>query len=228
VKRLAVPVVLAAVLAGCGSSASTSASGRATVWVTRERGAHVLHVARVSAGLTAMQALQRVAREVKTRYGGRYVRAVDGVEEEGRRAWFYYVNGYLADQGSADYRLRPGDIEWWDYRSWRDPLDDAVVVGAFPEPLVHGYGGERRPVVVISADRALAGRLARLVGATVVTRAAPADANVLELVPAAQPRFRVLLRRPGPGSPVRFVLDRRFAQRLLAQPGLVRFRYSVP
>jgi len=35
--------------------------------------------------------------KVKTRFGGRYVRGVDGVEEHGNRSWFYYVNGYLAD-----------------------------------------------------------------------------------------------------------------------------------
>ena len=106
-----------------------------------------------------MQGLDRVAK-IKTRYGGRYVRAVDGLAEHGRRSWFYYVNGYLADQGSAEYRLRDGDVEWWDYRSWRDPLDDAVVVGAWPEPFRHGYGGERRKTVVVSFNRALGRRIA--------------------------------------------------------------------
>ena len=180
------------------------------------------------AGLTALQGLDRVAK-LKTRYGGRYVRAVDGVAEHGRTSWFYYVNGYLADQGSAEYRLRAGDVEWWDYRSWRDPLEDAVVVGAFPEPLVHGYGGKRRPTVVLSGDRALGTRIARLVGGS-VARTAPADANVVSIVPerAGTKRFYAQLRRPGAGSPVRFVLDSRFAARLVSKPRLARFRYSVP
>ena len=129
-------------------------------------------MATVPAGLTALQGLDRVAK-LKTRYGGRYVRAVDGLAEHGRTSWFYYVNGYLADQGSAEYRLRAGDVEWWDYRSWRDPLDDAVVVGAFPEPLVHGYGGKRRPTVVLSGDRPLGTRIARLVGGSVARTARP-------------------------------------------------------
>jgi hypothetical protein len=217
---------LSVALAGCSSG--TGASGRATVWVTRDRGAQVLHVAKVPAGLSALQGLDRVA-EVKTRYGGRYVRAVDGVAEHGRRSWFYYVNGYLADQGSAEYRLRDGDVEWWDYRSWRDPLDDAVVVGAFPEPLLHGYGGKRRRTVVVSFSSALGKRIARLVGGS-VANTVPRDANVVEIVPepTGRPRFYAELRRPGAGSPVRFVLDARFASRLVSKPQLARFRYSVP
>ena len=223
-RRLALAAVLAAALAGCGTTAGSG--GRATIWVTRDRGAHVLRVAGVPAGVSAMQALDRVA-SVKTRFGGRYVREVDGVEERGRRAWFYYVNGYLADRSAADYRLASGDVEWWDYRSWRDPLDDAVVVGAFPEPFRHGYDGRRRRTVVVSSNRALGRRMARLVGGR-LARVAPRGTNVIELVRAARPRFRAELRRPGPGSPVRFVLDEGFASRLLARPGLARHRYSVP
>ena len=129
-----VPLLGAVVLAaGCGSSSS----GRAIVWVTRDRGGHVLHVANVPAGLTAAQGLERVAK-VETRYGGRYIRSVDGVEERGQRAWFYYVNGYLADRSAAEYRLHAGDVEWWDYRSWKDPAQDPVVVGAFPQPFLNG------------------------------------------------------------------------------------------
>jgi Domain of unknown function (DUF4430) len=226
VRRFALAAALAVALAGCSSG--TGASGHATVWVTRDRGAHVLHVGKVPAGLTALQGLDRVA-ELKTRYGGRYVRAVDGVAEHGRRSWFYYVNGYLADQGSAEYRLRDGDIEWWDYRSWHDPLDDAVVVGAFPEPLLHGYGGKRRETVVVSSSRALGKRIARLVGGSVALTV-PADANLVEIVaaPSGRRRFSAELRRPGAGSPVRFVLSARFASRLASDPHLARFRYAVP
>jgi hypothetical protein len=136
------------------------------------------------------------------------------------------VNGYLADRSASDYRLRSGDVEWWDYRSWRDPLEDAVVVGAFPEPFRHGYEGRRRRTVVISSNRALGRRVARLVHGRLAV-AAPAGANVIELVGSGRPRFRAELRRPGPGSPVRFVVDEGFAKRLLARPGLARHRYAV-
>jgi hypothetical protein len=185
-----------------------------------------MHVEQVPAGLTALQGLDRVA-DLKTRYGGRYVRAVDGVAEHGSSSWFYYVNGYLADQGSAEYRLRDGDVEWWDYRAWRDPLQDAVVVGAFPEPLLHGYGGKRRPTVVLSARPALGRRIAKLVDGSLATTA-PADANVVSIVPHPPKLFSASLRRPGAGSPVRLVLAPGFASRLAARPRLARFRYSVP
>ena len=219
--RLALLALVAALAAGCGSAAG--GSGRATVWVTRDRGKVVLHRARVPAGLTAMQGLARVAK-LETRYGGRYVRAVDGVEEGGRRAWFYYVNGYLADRGAADYRLHAGDVEWWDYRSWRDPAQDPVVVGAFPEPFLHGYAGKLRPAVVVTdeaAGRAIARRLhARLLSPTARL---PRDANVLVLVPGGPTTFRARLAGGGPGSPVRmtFTGDPRSLPRY-------RLRYSVP
>ncbi len=220
-KRIALLVAGAALAAGCGSSSA----GHATVWVTRDRGAHVLHTARVPAGLTAMQGLGRVAK-VETRYGGRYVRAVDGVAEHGRASWFYYVNGYLADRGAAEYRLRDGDVEWWDFRGWRDPQDDEVVVGAFPEPFLHGYDGKRREAVVVARDAALGRRLARLVGGRYVARA-QAGANVLDVIPGVRPRFfaRVPTR---PGAPVFFVLEASFARRLLGDLALARRRYAVP
>jgi hypothetical protein len=215
---------LAVALTGCGSASSSS--GSATVWVTRDRGAVVVRTATVPTGESAMQGLDRIA-EVRTRFGGRYVREVDGVAEQGPRAWFYYVNGYLADRSASAYRLRAGDVVWWDYRSWRDPLDDAIVAGAFPEPLLHGYDGRRRSVVVRSADRRLGRALARLVhGRAAVS--APADANVVDVVSSPQPRIRVALRRPGAGSPVRFVVAAPFARRLLATPTLARYRYAVP
>ncbi len=134
-RRSALVVLAAAVLAGCGG-AEAGGGGTATVWVTRDRGAQVLVQKSVPAGLTAMQALDRVA-DVKTRYGGRFVQAVNGIEGNAgaRRDWFYFVNGIEADRGAAEVRLHPGDVEWWDYRSWEgDAISVPVVVGAFPKP----------------------------------------------------------------------------------------------
>lgn len=209
---------LAVALAGCGSAKSSS--GSATLWVTRDRGAVVLHAEQVPAGESVMQALDRVA-SVQTRYGGRYVRSVDGVSEQSRRSWFYYVNGYLADRSAADYRLRAGDVAWWDYRAWRDPAQDPVVLGAFPQPFLSGYDGKRRSAVVISTDpraRAVARRLhARLVG----TRVQAAGANVLVL--GAGPT-RIEMAGSSPGSPVRM----RFGgdPRVLLRPRPFRFQYG--
>jgi hypothetical protein len=179
----------------------------------------VLHAERVPAGESVMQALDRVA-SVKTRFGGRYVRSVDGVGEQSRRSWFYYVNGYLADRSAADYRLRPGDLAWWDYRAWRDPAQDPVVLGAFPQPFLSGYDGKRRPAVVVSTDpraRAVAMRL----HARIVASGAPAGANVLVLGPG-QTRIRLL--GSSPGSPVRLSFAGDPRALLGSRP--LRFRYG--
>ena len=215
-------LAVAVVAAGCGST--QAGSGRATVWVTRDRGAHVLHVGKVAAGMSAMQAVARLGK-VETKYGGRYLRSVDGVAEHGRRAWFYYVNGYLADRASTDYRLRAGDVLWWDYRSWRDPAQDPVVVGAFPEPFLDGYAGTARPAVVVSADRVAGRKVASSLHGRFASTA-PAGANVLYLEGPGSLRLRAF-GSVSPGAPVRlrFTGDWRL---LLRRPFPFRFRYSVP
>jgi hypothetical protein len=100
------------VLAGCGGT-----SGTATLRITRDRGHHVLLVARVPAGLTAMQALERKAK-VKTSYGGRFVVAINGLTSAPHRDWFYFVNGIEADRSAVEVRLHQGDKLWWDFRAW--------------------------------------------------------------------------------------------------------------
>jgi hypothetical protein len=232
VRRLLAAATLTVALAGCGSSADRA--GRATVWVTRDRGARVLHVARVPAGLTAMQALERVAK-VRTRYGGRYVQAVDGIAEHGRRSWFYYVDGYLADRGATEYRLHRGEVEWWDYRAWRDPAQDPVVIGAFPEPFLHGYDGRRRPVAVLYQGvhrRRGARALARLLHASFVgsvSAVPPKRANLLLLSTSAPVHFRQV-GQSAPvtaGGPVFFSFSGDPLE-LARHPRMFRFRYSVP
>jgi hypothetical protein len=169
-----------------------------------------------------LQALDRVA-DVKTRFGGRYVRAVDGVEEHGNRAWFYYVNGYLADRSAADYRLQAGDVEWWDYRSWRDPAQDPVVIGAFPQPFLNGYDGKRRPAVVVSSDpraRVVARRLRARVLPTGAKAALDANAVVL-----GADETSIRLRGSAPGSPVRLTFSG--DPRVLLRRWPFRFRYGV-
>ena len=86
-----------------------------------------------------MQALDRVA-DIETTYGGRYVQSIAGIDGSisSRHDWFYFVNGIEGDRSAAEVRLRSGDIEWWDYRSWAKQMRQPVVVGAFPEPFRHG------------------------------------------------------------------------------------------
>ena len=192
----------------------------------------------VPAGLTAMQALDREA-DVEKRYGGRFVQAIEGVEGDlaDRRDWFFFVNGIEADRSATEYRLRDGEILWWDYRSWRGRMRQGVVVGAFPEPFRHGYDGKTHPVAVRYAPGLARGARAigRMLRATTVAPTsvrAPEGANVflLEHHEASEPeRFRAELRDESSeaGSPVRFV----FAGdplRLAREPGRFRYRYEVP
>ena len=86
-----------------------------------------------------------------TRYGGGFVQSIDGVEGSARRHedWFWFVNGLAGDRSAASYRLRDGDVAWWDYRDWSGDAETLeVVAGAFPEPFLHGYDGKVRPVAV--------------------------------------------------------------------------------
>ena len=211
--RPRVPFLLAAALAlaGCGGEAGVGGDGEATLWVTRDRGATSLVDTKVDAGQTVLRAL-RSAAKVETRYGGRFVQAIDGVEGSAgaRRDWFFFVNGIEADRSAAELRVRPGDVVWWDYRAWTDSPRTPVVVGAFPEPFVHGWNGEVRPVAVRYAAglEADARRIGRRLGASSVApdgAAAPADANVFRLVGGA-PRFAASERSAGTsaGSPVVF------------------------
>jgi hypothetical protein len=229
VRRVATGLVLAAaaLLTGCGGRAH----GTARLWITRDEGAHVLLTTTVPAGLTAMQALDREVK-LETRYGGKYVQAIDGIEGSlaGERDWFYFVNGYEGDRSAAEYRLHAGDVEWWDYRSWQHRFRAPVVVGAFPEPFLHGYDGRRRAAVVVGPRNAATRRIARLVGASRVVSSrdeAPSGANVLELVPGGgRTSFRATLAGNA-GGPVRFVFwgDPR---KLAAAAGFWRFRYEAP
>jgi hypothetical protein len=202
VKKLALLFVL--VLAGCGGG-----NGSATLWVPRDRGEHVLLVARVPAGLTAMQALERKAK-VKTSYGGRFVDAIGGVASAPQRDWFYFVDGVPPSRSAVEVRLRKGDNLWWDYRSWRDANEVQAVVGAFPQPFLRG------PTVVLGRG-ALAEKLAHVVHG-MVARTAPRGAYVLELHVRAG--FRAV-------DAHRFVIGPRAAARLVANPAAFRFRFEV-
>jgi len=224
VRRIAAAGLAVAALAGCGS---THTSGSATLWITRDRGQHVLLISKVKAGQSAMAALQQVT-NVKTSYGGRFAQSIDGVSgsRSSQHDWFYFVNGYEADRGAADYTLHPGDVEWWDYRSWKHEMHVPVVVGAFPEPFLHGYDGKTRPATIVYDSKTLkreAHALGRLIHAKTLTADQLADANVLFLTKADVP---LSATSKGAGQPARFVIGPTAARRLLADPKLVRFRYS--
>jgi hypothetical protein len=231
--RLAALALAGLLAAGCGGG--TGGEGKAALWVTRDRGARALLIRTVAAGQTAMQALEGEA-EVETRYGGRFVQSIDGIEgsTSARRDWFYFVNGVEADRSAAEYRLRPGDVEWWDFRSWAWRMQEPIVVGAFPEPFLHGYGGSRRPAAVRYTTASLfagARAIARVIRAESVAGAStpvPREANLF-LVVAGPPRLVAAPRFSGfrAGDPVKFTFAGD-ARRLARHPGLVRRRYRWP
>ncbi|HEY7707544.1 MAG TPA: DUF4430 domain-containing protein [Gaiellaceae bacterium] len=219
-RRLALLLAAACLLAGCGEEAA--GDGSAQLWITRDRGERVMLTTAVPAGISALEALRRKA-DVETRYGGRFVQSIDGVEGDiaSQEDWFYFVNGYEADISAADYELHDGDVLWWDHRSWAEAMRQPVVVGAFPEPFEHGWDGKRRPVVVEGPASDVRDGLVKLLGAT----DAADGANRLVLVPGSGLRGRV---EGGPGSPVVFELGEDLARKLLEEPSAVRYRYEVP
>ena len=224
IRRALVVCAAAVAVAGCGGGGT---HGRATLWITRDEGAKVLLVRSVPAGETALQALARSAR-ISTRYGGRFVQSIDGVSGSisSRHDWFYFVNGIEADRGAAEYRLHDGDLEWWDYRDWgRYGQNVSVVVGAFPEPFLHGYDGKVRPAVVVGEPTPELRKIARLLHAKVLGEGInplPAGANVLLVAPGPVARFAAA--KQGGAVTFTFFGD---PSRLL-HPSFYRYRYRIP
>jgi len=159
--RGAAVLLLALALAGCGGS-SGHGQGTATLWVTRDRGAHVLFAGSVPAGLNGVQTVERRLK-VTTRYGGRYVQSIAGVSGSlgAQRDWFFFVNGVEGDRSAAEVRVHRGDVLWWDYRHWTGAtMHVPVVAGAYPEPFLRAG-----PTSVVG-DPALAQPIAKQVHGT--------------------------------------------------------------
>ncbi|MDX6398685.1 MAG: hypothetical protein QOJ43_2093, partial [Gaiellaceae bacterium] len=145
--------------------------------------------------------------------GGRYIQSVNGLEGSlgAQRDWFWFVNGYEGDRSAASYRLRDGDVAWVDYRGWQREGEARVVVGAFPEPFLHGYGGVTRPAAVrYEGDQAArAHAIAKSIGAASaapIGKPVPRGTNVVELR-LGPPRATAELLGQTAGDPVRFVLS---------------------
>ena len=114
--------------------------------------------------------------------------------------------------------LHPGDVLWWDYRRWSGgAMSVPVVVGAYPEPFLHGFPGKTS---VVGADRALAARLAQQVHGVVNAKTAPRNYIVIggKLPPqtARIKRFR---------NGVLLELGTAAAKRLASDPHALRYRY---
>jgi len=142
-------LLLAFLVAGCSVGPVGEQTGGVSLTVTDNFGQKVLlqtSQEEFPEAETVMRYLQRNA-DIDTRYGGRFVSAIDGVEEDqgGQVEWFYYVNGLESEQGAAERRLSPGDHVWWDRHTWKGSSNIPAVAGLFPEPFKRG-DGKRFPV----------------------------------------------------------------------------------
>ncbi len=231
VRRVAALLLASLALVGCGG-AERGSTGTARLWITRDRGATLLVSTTVPAGETLMRALRSQAK-VETRYGGRFVVAINGVRGSlsARHDWFWFVNGLAGDRSAAEYRLQAGDVAWWDYRDWTDDSDLEVVAGSFPEPFLHGYDGHVHSVAVRfgSGLRPAAERIARRLHASSVAplgTSAVHDASLFVLM-RGPTRFTAALRSPGTGPKAPVVLTFSGDISKLLQGAYVR-RFAVP
>jgi hypothetical protein len=156
VPRIALAATLAAAaLAGCGLSVPGHGSSRVTVTVTGAFGEQP--IARftqsdVSGSATVLRLLEGHL-QVRTRLGGRFVESIDGrAPGSSRSDWFFYVNGVQQSRSAARVAVHPGDHIWWDLHDWSATNSIPAVAGSFPEPFVHGIGGQRYPTVLECAN----------------------------------------------------------------------------
>jgi hypothetical protein len=146
-------VALAA--AGCGLGPG-SGVGTVDLTVTREFGAVKMSEASGEANEsdTVMRFLEGND-EIETRYGGGYVKSIDGVSEDERGGhpydWFFYVNGIESPVGAAEVSLAGGEKIWWDNHDWSASEHVPVVVGSWPAPFTTGWEGHE-PVVEVECD----------------------------------------------------------------------------
>jgi Domain of unknown function (DUF4430) len=208
VRRILAALACATLLAGCGFGAGDELDGGADLRVTRDFGRTELGAATLDT-LREDDTVMRLLRsefDVETRFGGRFVQAIDGVAgagPTGTRDWFFFVNGVESEIGAAEYELSPGDRVQWDYRRWDAAMRVPAIVGAFPEPFLSGLEGRRRPVRVECDEvesapcEAAKDALDRVGVATSSSSVgAPGTETVTRLVVARWPQARIVRGAP--------------------------------
>ena len=171
-RALALVLVVAAAVAGCGSSTGKDSDG-ISITVTRDYGAADL------APLT---------RDPVPPAGG--LARLLARHPNSRGAQSLFVNGIGVDEPPREVEVHGGDRVWLDQHRPGAAGDVRAVVGAFPEPFVHGIDGKRLPVRVECDDpragacAAVAEKLVGLgvvAGRSIISRSA-ADETVRILV----------------------------------------------
>jgi len=154
-------LLVMAALSACSSPSSEKEAGVITVRVmaTQNFGQELMfdETLEVPPGTSAMSALMKVAK-VETAYGGGFVNAINGVRsgfagsQSMKTDWFIYINGIQSNTGALDYKLHDGDIQHWDFHDWSFHHFIPAIVGDFPEPFRHGYGGKTSSTIIAYAD----------------------------------------------------------------------------
>ncbi|MBS1878730.1 MAG: DUF4430 domain-containing protein [Actinobacteria bacterium] len=145
-------LLVALAVAGCGLGPGAEV-GSVSLTVTKEFGAEPVLEDSLKANEsdTVMRVLEGSAK-IETRYGGGYVKSIEGVSETSRGGdpydWFFFVDGVESPVGAAEYPLKGGERIWWDFRDWKETNHVSAVVGSWPAPFTSGYEGEPHPVAV--------------------------------------------------------------------------------
>jgi Domain of unknown function (DUF4430) len=213
--RRTLVLALALVLAGCGGSGRGHET--ATLWVTTDRGAHVVFSGPVPAGSDGIRTVEGKLK-VTTRYGGRYLQSVNGISGSlaQQRDWFFYVNGIEGDRSAAEVTIHPGDVLWWDFRKWNGAtMNIPVVAGAYPKPFVG------QSTSVVSSDRALAAKIAEQVHGVVNAKTPLRNFIVIG---GNMPASSVHIRPFRKGFVLELGLE--VARQLAANPKALRYRYG--
>jgi len=196
------------VAAGCGLGPG-SGVGTVDLTVTREFGA--VKVSESSGEANESDTVMRFLEgedEIETRYGGGYVKSIDGVSEGERGGhpydWFFFVNGVLSPVGAAEVSVEGGDKIWWDIHNWAESEGVPAVVGSWPAPFTTGWEGHP-PVAVVECDGggAACGTVSAALereGAKVTPAAASGEGGAAGQGGTAKQAIRVLV---GPWATVR-------------------------
>jgi hypothetical protein len=147
---LVVVLLAGATLAGCGETVG-SGSTAVSLLVTRDRGATTLQQSDRANGAagSVLSMVRATARDVEVTGG--QITGLAGVRAGRGRGWFLYVNGVLTEQApkvGSPPRLHPGDQVWLDEHPLGAGSGSPAVVGAYPDPFVHGVDGRRLPTRV--------------------------------------------------------------------------------
>jgi hypothetical protein len=148
---MALAVVLAAMVAGCGLQPGKGSSN-ASITVTRDFGSVAvggLHSQPKIPRLETVMGMLKRYFDVQTSYAGGFVQGIDGnTGGSDHDLWFYYANGSQAPVSPTGTNVHAGDRIWWDLHDPDVTANIPAVVGSFPEPFVHGINGQRYPTIL--------------------------------------------------------------------------------